>query len=884
MPFITPYTTAVTSFIRGVMAVLLLLLPLAGYPQETTKKVPMHEDYKKWHQLVPYALSPHGKWVAYGLHYESSEDTLFVGNGRSTAFSIPGGSHPFFVGESHLVCELKDNRVGIINLADGKSTYLDHAARPALVAGKLLAYTDAGKTGNALVVANLYGVALMQVNGTLSHAISPDSTRIAVSCKEEGRYVLKVLGLNPLQQLTFVRDSLEPYNVQWAKDGRALAFLKRDSSTAEQTDRGSVHLYDFTKHRLFSYRLSQDTQVTADRAVAQAYSIALSLSEDGKKVFFCLEPFPSPAIPDPEKAQVWNTADRNIYPAKAYTDNWTRRAMLAVWQPYLGTCRQIGTSLLPYAAPTVDSRYAITSNPLAYEPQYSYYGPRDYYLVDLGSGASKKILTAHSGNVGDMLLSPTGKYVLYFRDGHWWGYDIKQDSHKNLTEKMPLPDGMQLPQEETDGYEYQSAGCSLGDRDILVYDRYDIWRCPTDGGTPVRLTHGRESKTVFRILGESALRPSRYSYDGYSTALYDLSRPLFLKARNEERQESGFYLWSGKTGLRELVFTDRLTRNFMLSSDGKAFMYTEEDFDRPPGIIKGNIGNTEKETIANSNPQHANYIWGHSRLVTFTSGTKVLHGALFFPAGYDPGKTYPMIVHVYQQQARELHAYVNPSLQDHRGFNITNYISGGYFVFLPDIVYDIGSPGPSAASCVNAAVSYVKAHFNVDPGRIGLIGHSFGGFETNFIVTQPNPFRTAVSGAGYADLVADYFYIARDFMTPEYWRYEQGQMRIGTPFFEDPGLYRKNSPLLLAEGVSLPLLSWTGEKDFHVDATHSFKFHMALRRLKKESILLVYPQEQHVLMQPAHQQDLSLKIEQWFDYYLKDGPRQDWMLPDYMGQ
>jgi dipeptidyl aminopeptidase/acylaminoacyl peptidase len=256
-------------------------------------------------------------------------------------------------------------------------------------------------------------------------------------------------------------------------------------------------------------------------------------------------------------------------------------------------------------------------------------------------------------------------------------------------------------------------------------------------------------------------------------------------------------------------------------------------------------------------------------------------GILFYPADYKSEKKYPMIVHIYERQFSYLNDYENPSSLSPDGFNVNHITTKGYFVLYPDIEYVFGNLAQSVTQSVLSAVDKVVAMGVVDPAKIGLLGHSFGGYETDLIITQTDRFAAAVSGAAWTDLVSSYLYVSGTFKKPDFYRAETNQLRIGKSLYEDMQSYLKNSPVLLAQNVKTPLLGWAGENDRHIHSLQSMEFYMALRRINKEHTLLIYPDEGHELSQRQNQKDLSSRIMEWFDYYLKNGNRQDWMNADF---
>ena len=165
-----------------------------------------------------------------------------------------------------------------------------------------------------------------------------------------------------------------------------------------------------------------------------------------------------------------------------------------------------------------------------------------------------------------------------------------------------------------------------------------------------------------------------------------------------------------------------------------------------------------------------------------------LQGALYYPAGYEPGKQYPMIVYMYETLSDGVHRYVAPSDRDY--YNTTVFTSQGYFVFQPDIVFRPRQPGLSVVECVVAGVKKVVAMGVVDPKRVGVIGHSWGGFDTAFLATHTNGvFAAAVAGAPITDLVSNYGNHHWSSGIAETDHIETGQQRMEVPLYDDLQAY-----------------------------------------------------------------------------------------------
>lgn len=836
--------------------------------QEPLKKRLTRDGYAQWHQFFPNQLSEKGNWLSYTHHYKSGIDTLFVTHtATKRIFKIPQGTRSAFMNETHFVCVQPQNQLSITDLNLGTVRVVEDVVAYAIAGDVLVTQSGDG----VMKMMDKEAVVWYDFEGVVEVKVSPNGKSVAYVREQSGLFRVEVFDLMNRSTKTLIVAPSIIGNLVWQKEGQGIAFVRPQTAA----DRGLGYYYNFAAGKGYQFSPTDKDHLTEELGVGSY----LLFSDDGERIFFMMECMSEPVPTSADLVQVWNTADKDLYPAKRTKKGCNYTSRVVVWWPNSGKSRQLTTDALPQLILSGDQQHAITSNNLAYEPQFKAVSDRDYVITHIATGKAHVFLKAFSGNVNNLFVSPEGNYVTYFKEGSWWNYDIFKRKHYRLEiPGLTNEDVARFAHEETS---YGSPGWTPGDKEVLIYDAYDVWKVDADGKNAVRLTRGREMNTVLRILPQLAVKPFQNSFDGVIGAKYNLEQPLYLKAYTETDGKTGIFLLKERERERALVYKDRLIENFLISADGKRFGYVEQDFDLPPQFVLDSFEQPQAVVVARSNPQQDSYYWGKSELVPYLAMGIEMRGVFVYPANYDRNKKYPLIVHIYEKQSKELHQYVLPHLPESRGFNVTNYSLQDYFVFLPCIVPKIGQTGQAALTCVQAGMEKIKAMNIIDEERMALIGHSFGGFEANFIATQKHPFRTIVSGCGYSDLVADYLYIARDFERQEYWRYESGQMRMGTSLYEDPGRYFRNSPILLAEGVTVPILAWTGEKDRNVDAAHSFKFHMALRRLKKESVLLVYPEEKHVLFNPAKQEDLRQKMEQWFAYYLKKGPIQSWMLADY---
>ena len=170
---------------------------------------------------------------------------------------------------------------------------------------------------------------------------------------------------------------------------------------------------------------------------------------------------------------------------------------------------------------------------------------------------------------------------------------------------------------------------------------------------------------------------------------------------------------------------------------------------------------------------------------------------------------------------------------------------------MPDITYRVNDPGMSAVWCVVPAVKAAIATGIVDPKKIGITGHSWGGYQTSFLITQTDIFAAAVAGAPLTNMVSMYRWSTRTAAASNGAIFESSQGRFKGGFWDNWDAYYRNSPVFFAKNVKTPLMILHNDKDGAVDFTQGVEYFNTLRRLQKPVIMLEYVGENHGLAQAA---------------------------------
>lgn len=854
---------ALTIFLFG-------LVPCPAWGQVLPKKQLTEADYRLWGTMGQEQLSDGGNWVSYKMSYESGKDTLFIMNtGTKIKRSFPDGISGKFIKE-HSFAYLNKNILILKDLETEKETRID----------SIKSY-DFSEDGRFLVALNLdnkmtilnNGNVVAQFKGVTEYQWNEKNTKLAFVTSEEGIGKVGYLSLNGnyiYHEITNVTNNFK--TIKWQSDGNSIAFY------GVEKDNTDLYFYNLLSQKLYTLKSSNTIFPNGLKIVSNS-QMDMKISIDGKKVFFCVTSLmPKESTLAKDGPEIWNTKDKILYRRTKLRSTNKYPQYLAVWMPEQNTVRQLTTEQQPWIMLTGNQEYALVADPFQYEPQYKFIADMDFYLLNLKTGVQELFLTKQSGEMNHMGISPDGNYITYYKEDNWWTYSLKNKKHINITKGVTTQGDIATKDTGDKSVAWGHAGWSVDSKYVLLYDDNDIWVISPNGLKSQRITKGKEKGLSFRFDISSVSTKEEINYKGSGYYAYDLSKRVVLTALDVKSGANGYYFLEPDKKENALLFDNTSISKLYKAKNVDKYIYVSQRFDNPPTLYLRNESLTTE--LFKSNTHHSLYQWGKSAMIHFKNSKGItINAALYYPSDYDKSKKYPMIVYIYDIVSRNVNHYVNPTIHNTLGFNISSLTSNGYAILMPDIVYESGKTGFSALECVTNASDKVIELGIAASDKIGLMGHSFGAFETNYIITQTNKFRVAVSGSGVSDIIGHYFTINADFNNLEAWRYENQQYRMGNNFFEDQERYYRNSPLLNAGNVNTPLLTWAGKSDVNVLPRQAETFYAALRRLNKEHTMLVYPNDGHIFYNKSNQVDLTRKISEWFDYYLKDGIKHQWMDP-----
>jgi dipeptidyl aminopeptidase/acylaminoacyl peptidase len=498
--------------------------------------------------------------------------------------------------------------------------------------------------------------------------------------------------------------------------------------------------------------------------------------------------------------------------------------------------------------------------------------PRDLYLVDVETGERELVAEMSRGSPS---LSPEGRYMAWWEnaDSTWYVRDVGSGRTRDVSSGLPHPAYNEDHDSPSPAGSYGSPGWLEGDRALLVYDRYDVWAVdPAGEREPRSLTRGegRGMDVRFRLI---RLDPDERSWPS--------DRSVLLSAFHTGTKDAGFYRTrlDGTRAPERLLMEPRLFSIPVKAKDADRVLFTQQTFREFPDLWVSGTDFRDRTRVSDANPQQEEYRWGTVELVEWTSADGIpLEGLLLKPEDFDPERKYPLMVYFYDRASDGLHRHYAPV--PHRSIiNFPMYTSNDYVVFIPDIVYRIGYPGESAVNSVNPGVLHLLEQGFIDRDRIGLQGHSWGGYQIAFMVTRSRDlYRAAAPGAPVANMTSAYGGIRRQTGLVRQFQYERTQSRLGGSLWDMPLRYLENSPLFWVDKIETPLLIMHNDADGHVPWEQGIELFVALRRLGKPAWMINYNDEPHWPTSFANRRDWNIRMKQFFDHFLKDAPPPVWMV------
>ena len=866
-----------------------------AFAQNASKSLTI-DDLVTWQRITDREISDNGKWVACKMEPWEGDATvyLYAAQGQETATFSPADKFAFSASSGYLVVtqtpgkstvdslkvlktkedKMPMNTLVIYSVAGKKETIDSLKTFKLADEADWIAY-QRGRKDSTLYVRSLDGSKTFQFPTVTDFQFAKKSGMLYYTSAAEGE--AGIFTLNPEKgSPALIKEGKGVFKqTTFDEKGERLAFLycaDKDSSYK------ALSLW-LSEHNA----PAKEIATRGNRAFPAEWVInengMLQFSKSASRLFFGTSPEPrqkdtTQLAENRPNVQVWSWDEPVQYTVQNYNkEKDLRKSYQAVYNLGNGSIFQLANEELPniQLGNEGDAPLALlsTSRPYSLSSMWEARTRSDYYTVSLDNGERKQIAQA---DYGRFRLSPQGKYAYWYgeTDSCWYTIALAEGKQYRLT----TPESFPAWDEENDvpdyPYAHGAAGWTANDQNLLIYDRYDIWKFdPTAATPPINLTvNGRKEKLSYRL--EQLDKEARF---------IDLGKPQLLKGFNEATKGYGFYnaRLSAPAAPKNL-----LAGNYMLRSINKAkntddVIYTMETFQQYPDIHYSTLAFKKSVQLTHGDKQQEGFIWGTAELVSWISlDGRPLEGVVYKPANFDPNKKYPMMVNFYERNSETLYNYRMP--EPHRStIDYHLYNSNEYVIFNPDIRYVDGYPGESCYNCLMPGITMMIAKGYIDEKGIGAQGHSWGGYQVAYLATRTNLFSAIESGAPVVNMFSAYGGIRWGSGMARSFQYEHTQSRLGATPWSSPLRYLENSPLFTMDKVQTPILIMHNDADGHVPWYQGIEYFVAMKRLGKPCWLLNYTGEPHWPMHMANRIDFQRRMFQFFNHYLKNDKMPKWM-------
>lgn len=906
----------------------LLLFSVLAYSQE--KKTIDHTVYNSWNSISAINQSRTGKIITYEINPHQGDGNLYVENpdGSMKKTFARGKSAKINYDESFLVFNIKPE---FDTLRELKLDKVKSSKLPKDTLGIYLFETDSlitipkiksykiSKEGNWVAYLSQKDERLQcpekkcrlfkkknkcerpETSGTTLHLIDPISGKSAqfdqvkeYGLSKDGKaliYIKSLEGdkdtlslhyvvLESMEEKVLIDKQLSIRKTRFDYNSEQLVFL----TSADTNERKNYDLYTWNNSMENPKRIVDSTTAGLPEGHTVSGYFSPYFSRDGKKIFLgtntILTPEPEDTLLESEKAKVdvWGSNDLRIQPEQLRQLKRDKsKSFMAVYHLGDNKLVQLEDETIE-SVNTIDhgnADFALSFSSVPYQRSKAWEFPwkRDVYYTDLSTGTSRLLKTAQGYGAR---LTPSGNHLVWYEgaDSNWYAQGIDQKAAVNLTATIddlfasdvngnpfvPFPEGSD-GWIEMDNTEY-----------LIVYSRNDVWAlCPSQPNKSFSVTDkkGQTDQITYRL--------NRFDYD---STYMDLEAALMHGVNEETKAEAYYSIEGGKEGytLTERIKSDHKYMYVLKAEESDRILFRRMSFTDYPELEATNLAFESPKALTHANPQQEEYNWGTVEMVSWNSFEgRELKGLLYKPEDFDSTKSYPMIAYFYEKSSQNLHSHYSPKPTASIVYP-TEYVSNGYIIFIPDVEYTPGHPAASAYDCIVSGTDYLtRKHSWIDSTRLGLQGQSWGGYQTAQLITMTTKYSAAMAGAPVSNMFSAYGGIRWGSGLSRMFQYERTQSRIGYTIWEKPELYIENSPIFGLPQVKTPLLIMHNDGDGAVPWYQGIELYMGLRRLDMPVWMLNYNGDEHNLMRNANRFDLSIRMRQFFDYYLLGKEIPVWM-------
>jgi dipeptidyl aminopeptidase/acylaminoacyl peptidase len=918
---------------RRVLFFGLVMLTLFNNSLIAGKKAFTVEDAMKFKSIKTPVISDDGRWVAWSTQPDRGDPEAFVRLSEEfendKTYNIPCGTKPLFTNDAQWlgvtvitkeIDELKaekdkkpKNSLTLLNLTNGEKTNFENVSKYQFSEdSKWVVYVTAKDnkksdnknfkiSGNDIVLRHLQTGSELPIQDVTEFIFDSLANYFVYvvsepNGKRNGLYYIKLQGLFNFPQKIAKASKAHYSTLKWSDEKGMLAFISAKEDSEGEADSCSLMLWDSKQKSLKTLIDLKDT--TAKRP-ADGWIIPfkneLNWTKDGERLFFGLKPANDTAekevkakyndsnfynidtILKETELDVWHWNDPRI---KSNQKIWWKsnkdNVFLSVFQIDAGSWTQLADTSLPNILFTENPNVTIGYNDIPYLKEITWSGNfKDLYAVELNTGKRRLVVEKLTE---DAILSPNGNYIAYFKDKDWFSYNCKTDSTANLTKsivKIPFYD-IDYDQ-PSDAPSYGFAGWIEGDKALLIYDKYDIWKffSSEEGYINMTAADGRINNIRYRILN---LDPDKKYFSNRDD--------IIVSGFNDITKTQGVSRISlNILGPERIKYEENKISVIAKAKSKLKFLFFKQKYDMFPDVWVSDSTFSFQLQVSDVHPELKDYNFGKTELVSWVNSKgDSLRGWVIKPETMEQGKKYPMLVYFYDKMSDLYNSFFTPKMNHRPCYPI--YTGKNYVIFHPDIKYQPGNPGFDATDCILTGVRNILKQDYVDSNAIGIQGHSWGGYQTAFIITQTNLFKAASAGAPVGNMTSAYSGLRYGTGLARQFQYEKEQSRIGGTLWDSLSNYIRNSMVFNADKIKTPFLIMFGDEDPAVPWQQGIEIYLTMRRLNKQCVFLEYRGEPHWPEKYPDRLDYAIKMMEFYDHYLLGKPAPDWLTKgiEYRGK
>ncbi|WP_269235534.1 alpha/beta hydrolase family protein [Flavobacterium flavigenum] len=861
--------------------VLLCALALGVHSLSAQKKAVDESAYQSWQRINSKALSYNGKWMSYSTVFQDEEkenkkQIIIQEAPKGKRLVLENVSDLKFIGKKDWIQYSKNDSTLLQNLKTGvKKLWKSKHYTNALEGTDFLYYTrPESQKGEfflqRLVCYNLESSDSISVNNIKSSRFLKNKSIVYLQT-EKDQVFLKHGIPGGKQEIVYSGKASDFGDFQLNDKENGGSFTLKGNNSADFNMVYYFNLNTNTAHLVFNY-----DEINLNDSSLSISKVAYGLNENSNFITLLVNSNKRPENTQVAKSnvEIWRSnqgamerrqellrSSKTLPSEQKFIYDIANKKVIKV-----ASAGEFDQVSIPESG-SFKGIFALDKKPYAVEVDWTFNERSDLYWIDASTGKSTKVLT---GVFGNPTWNPQGSFAVYYDEKAkiWTVFDPASMQFKNISSQIPFPVSDDNVDMKASNTAFGIAGWLNNGNTVVIYDQFDLWA--------VDLTNQNKAYSITQGYGRKNKIELRYSETGFIGDL-DQRKSIDFTGFDLVHKSKGVYRLTNKRSIAK-VFADPdyNVRVEAVSEDNSSVLFSKESYRIFPDLWWGTSSFESLQKITDINPQQKDYAWGTAKLVTWKSFSgKENQGNLYLPDNYDSKKTYPVIVHFYEKHTEEFNAYQLPEVST-SNINIPTFVSRGYIVFQPDVHYVYGDVGSSVYNDVMSGVEYLIANGITEKGKIGIQGHSFGGYETSFLMTKTDLFTCAIVGSGVSNFTSNYPVMRSNGISTMF-KYEADQYRMGSSMHDNLDGYIKNSPLFAAKNIKTPILIFHNDNDRAVPYQEGQSLFFALRRLAKPALLVNYKKEDHTLDDAANKKDWTLKMQQYFDYYLKGAARPDWM-------